>query len=180
VASDDCRAPATSGTAFVRRFLHRSLINGWGAGADTGERGTIPSWLQPGDILLGANPDCAYGSWSHVSIHLGDGMVLGHHLLSGIYRAPDAEFAYYHRLRVVRPRLSPDQRAAAARWAEGLVGEVFCLFVRRDDPRRWTCAKAVWAAYAHGGLDLAPGAELLTPADLAGSAHGEVVWERGE
>lgn len=70
-------------------------------------------------------------------------------------------------------------RAEAGRWARGLVGEVFCLFAPRGDPRRWTCAKAVCAAYERIGLDLAPGALLVTPADLAETSSAEVVWDSG-
>lgn len=178
IVSDDGEGPATHGSAFARRFLHRGLVRGWGAGTDPGAVQILPhARLEPGDILVGANPACAYGDWSHVSLYLGDGEVLGHDLLSGIYRAPVHEFAHYRHLRVLRAHLPAARRAAAAGWAQGLVGGVFCLFAPRADPQRWTCAKAVWAAFARDGLDLAPGAVLVTPADLAAPAGAAVVWE---
>ena len=178
IATDPGQPDASRGLAFVRAFLHRGLVRGWGAGTDPGPVQCLPyARLQPGDILVGANPACAYGGWSHVSLYLGEGEVLGYDLLAGIYPTQVEEFAHYRRLRVLRPRLAADERAKAADWGRNLVGGVFCLFALREDPQRWTCAKAVWAAFARRGLDLAPAAVLVTPADLAESSAADVVWE---
>lgn len=178
ITSDPGDGRPTRGVAFLRRVLHDGLVRGHGAGTWDGGALALPvRRLEPGDILVGANPDCVYGAWSHASIALGPDAVLGYHLLSGIYRAPVDEFAGYRRIRILRPRLPAETRLAAAAWAEGLMGGVFSLFALRDDPRRWTCAKAVWAAYARAGLDLAPDARWVTPADLATAPGLEVVWE---
>jgi len=173
---------APAGTlAFARHFVHFGLWKGYGAGDFVSAPHDLAATaLEPGDILLGANPHCVYGYWSHVTIVLDRDSVLGHDLCSGLYRAHLAECAGYRHLRVLRPRLPAAARAAAATRAAALIGEPFALAARRDDPRLWTCAKTIYAVYRECDFDLSGGETLVRPdaiAAAAGTAPVDVVME---
>ena len=159
--------------AFARRFIHFGLFSGYGAGESTGAGISVnANLLEPGDILLGHNQKCVYGHWSHVTIYLGDGEILGHDIVSGIFRASLASFDYYSQVRIVRPPGKRAMRAAAAQRAATTIGEIFYLPVERDDPSAWTCAKCIYAAYREHHIDLSNGERLIRPDSIAAATVG--------
>ncbi len=156
----DPRRPSTGALPFARHFVHYGVVRGWAAG--TPRSGSRLPELVPGDIVLCANPQAVYGRWSHVTIVLPDGRVLAQDLLRGMGTASARSLAWYDELRVLRLG-TPASRAIAARAAERFVGTMFNLVAHRDDPRQWSCARAVIAAAAAGGIALGDGRCWVTP-----------------
>jgi hypothetical protein len=165
-------APDAAG-ACARHVLHYGLFAGYSAGDPSGDLATpIPrALIEPGDIILCSNPSHGlYGPWSHATIVLSDGDVLAMDLLQGIGREPLNDLDWYDRILVLRPHASPDQRRAAAAFAKTIIGGVFNLGANPRDPRQWTCAKAVCAAYAAQGIAVADGRFWVTPGAIAAAA----------
>lgn len=158
------------------------------------------SILEPGDILLVANPTDMpvlryLIFWSHVGIVSTQGDVIdavreprGDYdagaLWRQVRRSPLSFYRLCYDILAVRPRLPAAARYAAALYAESKVGAPYAanmrmiLFGRRDE-RGYSCASLMWQAYKLQGLDLAPvpagcGLNVL-PLLLARDAQVEVV-----
>lgn len=174
----DTPAPKTGG-AFIRHFIHYGLFKGYTAGSPRNEQNPlIPlGLLEAGDIIVCGNTRAVYGTWSHATIYLGDGVVLGQDLLSGIRSDHVDTLAMYDQLRILRPRLPASTRAAAARTAARYVGEVFNLMSHPRDPWQWNCSRCVEGAYRSQGVDVSDGRFWITPDALA-AGTGDVVVER--
>ena len=109
--------------------------------------------LQPGDVVLCRNPEAVYGRWSHVTLVLPDGRVLVQDLLRGMSTGAASDLRVYDELQVLRLG-TPAQRARAAQAGASYVGTVFNLLAHRDDPRQWSCARVVAAAWRSAGIEL--------------------------
>jgi len=135
------------------------------------------SVLQPGDILLVANPTdmpvirCLI-FWSHVGIVSTQGDVIdavreprGEYGDSTewyqVHRSPFTSYRKSYDILAVRPRLPASARRAAALYAESKAGapyaaNVLRILLGRHDERGYSCASLMWQAYKRQGLDLAP------------------------
>lgn len=174
----DTPAPKTGG-AFVRHFIHYGLFKGYAAGSPENQRNArLPvELLEAGDIIVCGNPGAVYGDWSHATIYLGNNTVLGQDLLRGIGIEHVGDLAWYDHVRVLRPRIPADVRAAAARAANHHVGQIFNLMSHPRDPWQWNCSRCVEGAYRAQGVDISDGRFWITPDALA-AGQGDVVVDR--
>lgn len=157
------------------------------------------SMLEPGDILLVANPTDRWYMrytlfWSHIGIVAGQGVIDAVRDPRGDYieeqdwgkvqRVPYRVYQANVDIIALRVKCSPEKRAAAARYAESKIGLPFSptigriIFSRRD-VEHYSCASLMWQAYNEQGIDLAPLPFDLNlavlPASLVHSPHIEIV-----
>jgi uncharacterized protein YycO len=135
------------------------------------------SILEPGDILLVANPTDMpliryLIFWSHVGLVSTRGGVVDavreprgeatdEQAWFQVQHAPLLSYQLAYDILALRPRLPAAERRAAALYAESQIGLPYApnlwriLFGRRDTTV-CSCASLVWQAYKKQGLDLAP------------------------
>lgn len=177
-ATDDAATRAELGSlGTFRGLIHHALFRP----ALRGQRAEVAvdgSGLELGDVIVASEPDSEYGYFSHVTAVIGSGETIGHHIAYGIFLRPVGELTGYDDVRVLRARLSAAQRAEIARFLRARLGGKFNLLTHKRDPRTWNCAKSLWQAYAHAGLDLVPDRDFVTPDDIARSPllHQVAVW----
>ncbi len=81
---------------------------------------------------------------------------------------------------IFTPKCSAETKAAAAEYAETLVGTEYSaftgVFTDKNSITKTQCAHLVWYAYMHCGIDLdSDGGLMVTPHDLANSPELELV-----
>lgn len=159
--------PATSTAEFARRFLHHGLYHGRGSGNLSSGRMVIdPRGLEPGDVIVVAAPECAFGHFGHAGLYLGDGDVLGQHVQRGTFISHVSSLAGWDVIIVLRPDVPAATRQAAADWGRATAGRPFAMLAHRHDPRWTNCSTICATAYDHVGIDLCPGDWLIVPDDL--------------
>ncbi|MGE5390756.1 MAG: NlpC/P60 family protein [Deltaproteobacteria bacterium] len=132
--------------------------------------------LEPGDLVLGAYPDCAYGHYSHVGIYLGRGEVMEAFVDLGVNVQPLEHYRQYSEiclLRVNAPAVVKEKAVANVMKYEG---SLFYPLAFRPGERIFNCTKIMWKAYLQAGVDLAPGPDLwITPDAFLGSRQISVI-----
>lgn len=139
------------------------------------------SLLQPGDILMVANPTdmplIRYAIfWSHVGIVSARGTVIDavreprgegqdRQTWFQVQEAPLSAYLLAYDILAVRPRLPAEARLAAARYAASKLGAPYAptvqrILLGRRDTAAYSCASLMWQAYQEQGLDLAPAPAL--------------------
>ncbi len=162
---------APRGGVALARHLLRLGLTGTAPQPMAGYNPIVGEQLEPGDVLVTRSPGSVYGYWSHATVYLGAGQVLGHDLLRGIFVEDIEGFASYERVLVLRPGVTARQQAAVVAFSRDLVGRPFHLAAHPRDPRQWSCAKAALAAWASVGVSVGDGRFWPTPDALAaGSA----------
>lgn len=164
-AAEPDRAPR-GGVALARHLLRLGLT-GTAPQSMAGCNPIVWARLEPGDVLVTRSPGSVYGYWSHATVYLGAGQVLGHDLLRGIFVEDLAGFVSYERVLVLRPSVAASQQAAVVAFSRNLVGRPFHLAAHPRDPRQWSCAKAALAAWASVGVRIGDGRFWPTPDALA-------------
>lgn len=165
-AVDPDHAPR-GGMALARHLLRLGLT-GTAPQAMAGCNPIVWAQVEPGDVVVTRSPGSMYGYWSHATVYLGAGQVLGHDLLRGIFVEDIAGFASYERVLVLRPAATTGQQAAVVAFSRDLIGRPFHLAAHPRDPRQWSCAKAALAAWASVGVRIGDGRFWPTPDALAG------------
>lgn len=121
--------------------------------------------LEPGDLILGAYPDCAYGHYSHVGIYLGRGEVMEAFVDLGVNVQPLEHYRQYEEiclLRVNAPLVIKERAVANVMRYEG---RLFYPLAFRSGERIFNCTKIMWKAYLQAGIDLAPYPDLWISPD---------------
>jgi uncharacterized protein YycO len=158
------------------------------------------SLLEPGDLLLVANPTDPWYIrytvfWSHVGMAVDGGVIDAVREPRGeatdlrpkwwsVQRVPFQAYASSHDILALRVTCGKDLRGEAARYAEARIGAPYSpnvakiLFSRRARDH-YSCASLAWQAYMVQGIDLAPapfGLEIaVLPAMLIRSPSVEVI-----
>lgn len=164
----------------VNIYLH-SIANGHaGTGMPTGRGNSINlALLQPGDIILGSNPGCAYGYYTHAAIYTGGGRAL-EGWLTGIRSIDVRRFWTYDRACILRVKTTPAVRQKAAQMAMRMDGGLFFPLAFKPGERVWNCTKTIWKAYAVQGIDLDSRGDLwVAPDSIYRSPRVMVVAESG-
>jgi uncharacterized protein YycO len=158
------------------------------------------SLLQPGDILLVANPTDRWWIrypvfWSHIGIVTERGVVDAARDPRGdaansrpswysVEAVPYYGYQVAYDIIALRVKCPPEVRLAAARYADSKIGFPYSSTYRqvafsRRDTSHYSCASLMWQAYKTQGIDLAPtpgDIEIaVLPAALAHSREVEVV-----
>lgn len=113
--------------------------------------------LEPGDIVLGANPGNSWGHWTHAALYVGNGQVVDTLLRYGVHLSPVERFAHaYQQAGVLKVNLPPDVKARAVALALGTLGRPFNLLAGRETGDWFYCTKLAWWVYWRAGYDLDP------------------------
>ncbi len=155
--------------------------------------------LEPGDILLVANPTDLWFVrylflWSHVGIVTEGGVVdairdprgeyIEEQQWGTVQCVPHRIYSANHDIIALRVKCSREKRAAAARYAMERLGLPYSptlrkTFFSRGDTTHYSCASLMWQAYKAQGIDLDPlpwkANLILFPALLLHSPHIEVI-----
>lgn len=113
--------------------------------------------LEPGDIIIGGNPGCSWGHWTHAALYVGDGMVVDTLLRHGVHLQPVERFAHaYQQAGVLKVNLPRAVKERAVREAMAIHGKPFNLLAGRYANGWFYCTLVVWYAYNKAGYDLDP------------------------
>lgn len=135
--------------------------------------------LEPGDILVGGYPKCAYGRFSHAGIYVGDGQVIEGYVDFGITQQPLDHYWTYSEICLLRVKATPEQKQAAVKYARSHLGELFYPVAFRPGERIWNCTKIVWEAYRQQGINLESNGDIwISPDDFYDSPWVEVIREK--
>lgn len=153
--------------AIMRTYIKNAEQGRTGYGCAGYYNNTISfAGLEPGDLVLGAYPDCAYGRYSHVGIYLGRGEVMEGFVDLGVNRQPLEHYRQYHEvclLRVKAPRMVKERVIAHVKQYEG---RLFYPLAFRPGERIFNCTKIMWKAYLQEGIDLAPADDMWIAPDV--------------
>lgn len=136
--------------------------------------------LEPGDILLGGWPGCAYGRFSHAGLYLGNHKVLESYIETGVTINNVAHFRDYTRACIIRVKTDNQTRQRAIRYALKQRGKVFYPVSFKTDERYWNCTKIIWKSYQQQGINLDSGNDLWIPPDaFYRSPHVNIIAVKG-
>lgn len=135
--------------------------------------------LEPGDIIVGGYPQCAYGRFSHAGIYIGDGQVIESYVDLGVTIQPVEHYWTYSEVSLLRIKASPEQKAQAVKYARDQLGDLFYPVAFKSGERIWNCSKFVWQAYMQQGIDLEAGEDIwLSPDSFYQSRWAEIIREK--
>lgn len=136
---------------------------GYGNQSVTEENDISFSELEPGDILLGGWPGCAYGYFSHAGLYLGNQEVLESYIDTGVTVNSVAHYRDYTRACILRVKVDDKIKQRAIEYALKQQGKIFYPVSFKNDERYWNCSKIIWKAYQQQGIDLDAGNDLWIP-----------------
>jgi len=110
--------------------------------------------LEPGDIVLGGWPNCAYGRFSHAGLYVGDNKVLEGYVDYGLSLQDLSHYMEYSELSLLRVEASSEIKNRAVEYALAHQGEMFYPVAFKAGERYWNCSKIIWQAYQLQGIDL--------------------------
>jgi len=136
--------------------------------------------LEPGDIVLGGWPHCAYGRFSHAGIYVGNNKVLEGYVDYGLSVQDLSHYLEYNELCLLRVQASPDVKEKAVAYALGHQGQMFYPAAFKQGDRFWNCTKIIWEAYKLQGIELDPINDLwMAPQSLCASPNVKIIYEKG-
>jgi len=163
--------------AAMRVYIKSAAQGNTGYGCD-GYYGNEISFegLEPGDLVLGAYPDCAYGHYSHVGIYLGRGEVMEAFVDLGVNVQPLEHYRQYNEICLLRVNAPEAVKKAAVANVKKYEGRLFYPLAFRPGERIFNCTKIMWKAYLQAGIDLAPNPDLwITPDTFLNSPQVSVI-----
>lgn len=136
--------------------------------------------LEPGDIILGGYPGCAYGRFSHAALYVGDGQVIEGFVDYGVFTNSIDHFHDYTEIALLRVEADPDIKARAVDYALKYSGRMFYPLAFKDGTRVWNCSKIMWESYAAQGIDLDPRQDFwIAPDVFYNSPRVSIIREKG-
>ena len=159
----------------------RSLSQGEiGSGFGEAEPHYIPfEQLEPGDIILGGWPNCAYGKYSHAGLYLGNDEVLEAYVDYGVCIQPLEHYVEYTDLCLIRVEASPAIKKRATIAARTYAGKLFYPLAFKNGERYWNCSKIIWKAYADQDIDLDINHDLwIAPESFRDGGHVTKIYEK--
>lgn len=151
-----------------------------GSGFGQAEPQYIPfEKLEPGDIILGGWPNCAYGKYSHAGLYLGNDEVLEAYVDYGVCIQPLEHFGEYSELCLLRVKASQAIKKRAIIEARTYAGKMFYPLAFKNGERYWNCSKIIWKAYADQGVDLDINHDLwIAPESFRDSSYVIKIYEK--
>jgi len=110
--------------------------------------------LEPGDIILGGWPNCAYGDYSHAGLYLGDYQVLESYVDYGVCIQPIDHYRQYTKVCLLKVNASHIVKEQVVAKARSYEGQLFFPLAFKNNDNYWNCSKIIWKAYADYGIDL--------------------------
>lgn len=162
---------------YTQSFLTGKIGSGYGIP----QVSYIPfSSLEPGDILLGGWPNCAYGKYSHAGLYLGNDEVLEAYVDYGVCIQPLEHFNEYTELCFLRVEVSPEIKNKALRSARSFVGKTFYPVAFKQNDRYFNCSNIIWKAYAEQGINLDIHNDIwVAPESFRDSSYVSKIYEKG-
>jgi len=162
---------------YARSFVKGEIGSGYGEG----EIDDIPlAGLEPGDIILGGWPNCAYGRYSHAGLYLGNNQVLEGYVDYGLSIQPLGHYMNYTELCLLHINAKTDIKKKAVKYALQYKGQIFYPVAFKDDTRYWNCSKIIWKAYQEQGLNLDKLNDLwIAPESFIGSENVKILYQKG-
>ena len=136
--------------------------------------------LEPGDIVLGGWPNCAYGRFSHVGLYIGNNQVVEGYVDEGLSLQDLSHYRNYSEVCLLRVEASPQVKDQAVNYALARQGQMFYPAAFKPGERYWNCSKIIWLAYAHQGIDLDELGDLwIAPEKFRDSRYVKILYEKG-
>ena len=160
----------------------QSFLNGEiGSGYGQAEVGFIPyASLEPGDILLGGWPNCAYGQYSHAGLYLGNNEVLEAYVDYGVCIQPLEHYDDYTEICFLKVEASQELKSSAIRTARSYVGKTFYPVAFKQNDRYFNCSNIIWNAYAEQGINLDINNDIwVAPESFRDSIYVSKMFEKG-
>lgn len=135
--------------------------------------------LEPGDLLLGGYPQCAYGRFSHAGIYIGNGQVMESYVDLGVTVQPIDHYWNYSEISLLRVKAQPEQKQAAVDYVKSRQGGLFYPVAFKPGERFWNCSKIVWEAYRLQGINLEESQDIwISPDEFYKSPWVQVIREK--
>lgn len=139
----------------VQTYLHNALQGRLGFGLAGYYNNQMPfEGLEPGDLVLGGYPDCAYGRFSHAAIYLGNGQVAEAYAEVGVMVSSVQHFHSYSQVCLLKVDAAPEIKQKAVEYVMSRQGALFYPIAFKPGERIWNCTKIMWKAYADLGVNL--------------------------
>ncbi|HPF20943.1 MAG TPA: YiiX/YebB-like N1pC/P60 family cysteine hydrolase [Syntrophomonas sp.] len=139
----------------VYTYFHSFVSGEIGSGYGQAAAGEIPfHLLEPGDILLGGWPNCAYGKYSHAGLYLGNGEVLEAYVDYGVCVQPLDHYYQYTNLSLVKVNVSEEIKTRAIKAGRSYIGQTFYPVAFKHNNRYYNCSSIIWKAYQEQGINL--------------------------
>ncbi len=162
---------------YANSFLKGEIGSGYGA--SSGAKVALTD-LEPGDIVLGGWPNCAYGRFSHAGIYVGDNKVLEGFVDYGLSIQELSHYLNYSEVSILRVEASREIKEQAVAYALARQGKMFYPVAFKQGERYWNCSKIIWQAYQVQGIDLDIINDLwIAPERFSASPNVTVIYEKG-
>ena len=162
---------------YANSFIKGEIGSGYGANSDSK---VSFSDLEPGDIVLGGWPHCAYGRFSHAGIYVGDNKVLEGFVDYGLSIQELSHYLNYSEVSILRVEASREIKDQAVAYALAREGQMFYPVAFKQGERYWNCSKIIWQAYHVQGIDLDIINDLwIAPESFSASPNVTVIYEKG-
>jgi hypothetical protein len=162
---------------YASSFLKGEIGSGYGTSS-----GTKVSFadLEPGDIVLGGWPNCAYGRFSHAGIYVGDNRVLEGYVDYGLSIQELSHYLDYSEVCLLRVEADREIKDKAAAYALAHQGQMFYPVSFKQGERFWNCSKIIWQAYNMQGINLDVINDLwIAPESFSVSPDVKILYEKG-
>lgn len=181
IGADNIRLVSGSRQSVIYTYAN-SLLNGEigsGYGDASTERVSLAD-LEPGDIVLGGWPNCAYGRFSHAGLYIGNNKVIEGYVDYGLSIQELSHYLDYSELCLLRVETSPEVKEKAVAYTIAHQGEMFYPVAFKQGERYWNCSKIIWQAYQIQGINLDEINDLwIAPESFAKSSKVKILYEKG-
>jgi len=138
------------------------------------------SGLEPGDIILGSYPECAYGYYSHAGIYIGNGKVIEGFVDLGVTEQPLEHYRTYSDVCLLKVNTDQELKKKAVAYVLNQKGKMFYPAAFKPGRRFFNCTKIIWQAYYFNGLDLDYNNDLwISPDIFLNSSYVSILRQKG-
>ena len=136
--------------------------------------------LEPGDIILGGWPNCAYGRFSHAGLYIGNNQVLEGYVDYGLSLQELNHYLEYSELCLLRVEADSELKKQAVAYAIAQQGKMFYPVAFKNGERYWNCSKIIWQAYMLQGINLDIINDLwMAPESFTESPSVKILFKKG-
>lgn len=162
---------------YANSFIKGEIGSGYGSASNDQISFTD---LEPGDIVLGGWPNCAYGRFSHAGLYVGNNKVLEGYVDYGLSLQDLSHYLNYSEVCLLRVEASSEIKNRAVEFALAHQGEMFYPAAFKAGERYWNCSKIIWQAYQIQGINLDPINDLwIAPESFSSSSLVTKLYEKG-
>ncbi len=181
IAMDNLQLASGSRNSVIYTYANSFLKGEIGSGYGSASTDKVSfADLEPGDIVLGGWPNCAYGRFSHAGIYVGNNMVLEGYVDYGLSSQELRHYLNYSELCLLRVEASREIKDKAVAYALAHQGQMFYPVAFKQGERYWNCSKIIWQAYNLQGINLDIINDLwIAPESFSDSPSVKILYEKG-